>query len=137
MYISDELPAREPDLLVILTNHREQIRENWLEGPADVVVEIVSPESLVRDRGDKFKEYQDAGVAEYWFFDPLSREAFVYELGSDGHYHSRALDSQGRITSGVLAGFALDPTILWDHENLVHIKLNVLVQQMLDSAPES
>jgi len=34
-----------------------------------MVVEIVSPDSQSRDRGDKFYEYEEAGVLEYWILD--------------------------------------------------------------------
>jgi Uma2 family endonuclease len=131
MHISDQQPAREPDLLVVLVENRERIRERWLEGPADVVIEIVSPESTVRDRGDKFAEYQAAGVPEYWLIDPVHRDADFWALNTDGHYEPRPHDAQGRLTSAVLPGFALDAAILWDDENLFRVNLNELVQQML------
>lgn len=131
MHISDQQPAREPDLMVVLIENRERIREKRLEGQADVVVEIVSPESSVRDRGDKFAEYEMAGVPEYWLIDPIRRDANFWVLNAEGNYEARPLDEQGRLTSAVLPGFALDPAVLWDHDNLYRINLNELVQQML------
>ena len=109
MYLGDDKPAREPDLLVILNDHADRIKENRVEGAVDIAVEIVSPESTVRDRGDKFDEYEAAGVPEYWLFDPLRETADIYALGSDGRYHRRPLDGEGRVTSGLLPGFAIDP----------------------------
>jgi Uma2 family endonuclease len=41
MYISDQQPAREPDLLIVLNANRQRIKANYLAGPADLVVEIV------------------------------------------------------------------------------------------------
>ncbi len=38
-------PKREPDLLIVLNDHLDRIKLNYLDGPADIVVEIVSPES--------------------------------------------------------------------------------------------
>ncbi len=134
MYLSEDQPAREPDLLVVLNAHRDRIRENRLEGPADVVVEIVSPESSKRDRGDKMVEYEAAGVPEYWLFDPLRNAADIWALGEDGRYHRRPVDPQGRITSGVLAGFALDPVLLWQDEPPAGPALVQLVEQMMGDA---
>lgn len=131
MHISDDQPAREPDLMVVLMENRGRIRENWLEGPADIAIEIVSPESTIRDRGDKFMEYQLSGVQEYWLLDPVHQDADFWTPDPDGTYVPRPRDAQGRITSAVLPGFALDPAILWDDENLVHIDLNKLVRQMI------
>ncbi len=41
-----------------------------LEACADICIEIVSPESVTRDYGDKFVEYEKAGVQEYGIIDP-------------------------------------------------------------------
>jgi Uma2 family endonuclease len=65
MWISDAVPAREPDLIVVLKAHQDRIRSNHLLGPADIVVEVVSPKSTVRDRVDKVTEYAQAGLLEY------------------------------------------------------------------------
>ncbi|MDQ3668302.1 MAG: Uma2 family endonuclease [Acidobacteriota bacterium] len=66
-----DLPGREPDILFIASDHLERLKDTHLAGAADVVVEVISPESLVRDRGEKFYEYEKGGVGEYWLIDPL------------------------------------------------------------------
>jgi Uma2 family endonuclease len=136
MRISEQQPAREPDLMVVLVENRERIREKWLEGRADVVVEIVSPESSIRDRCDKFAEYEMAGVPEYWLIDPVRRDANFWTLNADGNYEACPLDEQGRLTSSVLPGFALDPAVLWDLDNLYRLNLSTLVQQMLAASAD-
>lgn len=113
MYVSDDKAAREPDLMVVLNAHRARIQPTYLDGIADVVVEIVSPESEERDHGKKYIEYETLGVPEYWLVDPIRREADVYVLGDDHHYHRSARDAQNRFFSTMLPGFAFDPTILW------------------------
>jgi Uma2 family endonuclease len=62
--------GREPDLLFVASENLERLKESYLDGPADLVVEIVSPESAGRDRGEKFYEYARGGVPEYWLIDP-------------------------------------------------------------------
>jgi Uma2 family endonuclease len=71
------------------------------------VVEIVSPESRLRDRGEKFAEYELGGVREYWLLDPVERRADFYVLGEDGRYERRVADPQGIYRSTVLKGFRL------------------------------
>ena len=131
MFISENQPAREPDVLVVLNEHADRIKRNQIEGPADIVVEIVSPESSKRDRGDKLVEYEAAGVPEYWLFDPLRSEAVIWEMGDDHRYHRRPLDEVGRITSGVLPGFALDPALLWREQPPAGEELIELVRGMM------
>jgi Uma2 family endonuclease len=55
--------GREPDLLFVAAAHLDRLQEAYLDGPADLVVEIVSPESAGRDRGEKFIEYEAVGCA--------------------------------------------------------------------------
>ncbi|HEX6122375.1 MAG TPA: Uma2 family endonuclease [Ktedonobacterales bacterium] len=105
--------SREPDLLFVATAHRDQIRGTYLDGPADLVVEILSPESIGRDRGEKFLEYREGGVPEYWLMDPLAQSVELYLLDERGHYVTVAPDADGVFHSRSLPGFWLDPAWLW------------------------
>ena len=80
--------GREPDLLFVANEHLDRLQETCLDGPADLVVEIVSPESAGRDRGEKFYEYARGGVPEYWLIDPLRQWAEFYHLGEDRRYRA-------------------------------------------------
>ena len=62
--------GREPDIIFISEANRVNMRPNYLDGPADLVIEVISPESIYRDRVTKFTEYQVGGVPEYWLIDP-------------------------------------------------------------------
>ena len=105
--------GREPDLLFVANAHADRLRETYLDGPADLVVEIVSPESDERDRGTKFVEYEAAGIPEYWLVDALREEAWFYQLGEDGRYHLGPIDPDGFYHSAVLPGFRLRVAWLW------------------------
>jgi Uma2 family endonuclease len=105
--------AREPDLQVILPEHLERVKDTLLDGPADLVVEIVSPESTERDRGDKFAEYERGGVAEYWIVDAVRKEALFYALNSDRIYEGRKPDEAGVYHSVVLSRLHLPADIFW------------------------
>jgi Uma2 family endonuclease len=68
---------------------------------ADVLlaVEVVSPESTIRDRRDKAEIYAAEGIATYWVIDPLAPQITFSEflLGDDGRYH-RNLETDGLVT---------------------------------------
>lgn len=113
MKYSDEHPAREPDLMILLTAHLDRITPTCINGIADIVIEIVSPDSIARDHAEKFVEYESAGVPEYWLFDPLRQDAAIWALSAEGSYRRVPLDAQGHLVSSLLPGFALDPAILW------------------------
>ncbi len=107
------LSGREPDILFVAKGHLERLKESYLDGPADLVIEIISPESRLRDRGEKLAEYELAGVREYWLIDPDEQRADFYILGDDGRYDRRRPGSDGRYRSEILAGFELDTNWLW------------------------
>jgi Uma2 family endonuclease len=108
-----DLPGRSPDILFVAESKRKQLKKNHLEGPADLVVEIISPGSIGRDRGEKFYEYERGGVREYWLIDPQRKQAEFYSLGKDGIYRLTPIEKDGKFHSKVLTGFWLKPDWLW------------------------
>lgn len=113
MYLGDDKPAREPDLMVILNDNLPNLKDKYFDGAVDIAVEIVSPGSVTADRGAKFIEFEQAGVREYWLIDPIREEAVFYTLNDEGYYKRLQVGNDGNLTSRVLAGFMLDPEILW------------------------
>jgi Uma2 family endonuclease len=110
--LGPDLPGREPDLLFVAVDHLDRLKETYLDGPADLVVEIVSPESAGRDRGDKFYEYARGGVPEYWLIDPEMECAEFYQL-EKGRYRVAFSGKEGRYEARVLPGFWLRVEWLW------------------------
>lgn len=104
--------GREPDLLFVAGDHLHRLRSTYLDGPADLAVEIVSPESVGRDRGDKFTEYEAGGVLEYWLLDPQRRWAEFYHLEGE-RYRLAFAGAEGSYRSAVLPGFWLRVEWLW------------------------
>ncbi len=105
--------GREPDLLFLAKEHLDRLKEVFLDGPADLVVEIVSPESRKRDRVTKLAEYQAAKIPEYWLINPLKNETAFYQLDANDQYQVQAFDSEGKYHSRVLDGFWLRPAWFW------------------------
>lgn len=129
MDVGDDVPKREPDLMIVFNENLSRIQATFVAGPADIVVEIVSPESNDRDYGPKFREYEAAGVREYWRIDPLREETDVFALEASGRYR-RLKDPAGRMVSRLLPGFVLDPALLWREQLPDGHELINLVQEM-------
>ena len=105
--------GREPDILFVRQEHIARLRETYLDGPADLVIEIISPESVGRDRGDKFVEYEQAGIPEYWLIDPIRNRAEFYQLDAQGRYEIIDPDAKGIYRSTVVEDFWLRAAWLW------------------------
>ncbi len=103
----------EPDLLFIATQNKKRLRATYLNGPADLVIEVISPESIGRDRGEKFLAYETAAIPEYWLIDPARSQAEFYQLDGNGRYQLVPADTNGRYHSRILPGFWLQTAWLW------------------------
>jgi Uma2 family endonuclease len=113
--------GREPDLLYVAREHLERLQETYLDGPADLVVEIASPESVGRDRGEKFYEYEQAGVQEYWLIDPQREQVEFYQLNPEGRYRLILPDAEGIYHSVVLPGLWLRVAWLWQPPRVLDV----------------
>lgn len=83
-----------------------RIRHTYAEGGADLIIEVLSPSTRRIDRGEKFYEYEAAGVEEYWMVDPERRTAEFYRL-SEGRNVPVLPDAEGRVHSSTIPGFYL------------------------------
>lgn len=104
--------GREPDLLFISRERENLITKTFLDGAADFVVEIISPESVERDSVQKFIEYEAAGIKEYWLIDYLNQNATFYVLNENKQYQAAEL-IDGAFRSTVLPDFFIRPEWLW------------------------
>jgi Uma2 family endonuclease len=108
-----ERSGREPDLLFVATENLDRVKSAYLDGPADMVVEVSTPQNIGRDRGEKFYEYERAGIPEYWLIDPVRRWSEFYILGEKGHYIPVMYGNDGVFQSQVIHGFWLRIEWLW------------------------
>ena len=72
-----------PDVMIVCD--REKIKPDGVHGAPDLVVEILSPSTGLRDKGRKKNIYESCGVPEYWIVSPEARSIDVYRL-EDGRY---------------------------------------------------
>jgi Uma2 family endonuclease len=103
---------RLPDVLFVGRDRRDRLREKHFEGAPNLVIEVVSDDSVDRDWRIKYLEYEAAGVEEYWVVDPLYKRVEVYALGDDRTYHSIPL-VDGKLASRVVPGFYMRLEWLW------------------------
>ncbi|CAN5281852.1 Uma2 family endonuclease [soil metagenome] len=113
MKLAKEKRGREPDLLFVSKKNLHRLKKNYLDGAADLVIEIISPESRGRDRGDKFYEYESEGVKEYWLIDYERRQAEFYNLDKKGIYQFSTPDENNIFHSRAIKNLELKVDWLW------------------------
>jgi Uma2 family endonuclease len=128
----DERNSPEPDISFLRSEDSERIERGRVEGPPDLAVEIVSPESVERDYKKKRKQYQRFGVSEYWIIDDEERSVLLLRRNLRGRYQEVS-PRRGKLHSQVLTGFCLDPDWLWKHPRPARL---AIVQQLLAGSSE-
>jgi Uma2 family endonuclease len=114
MRVDETKSRREPDLQIILNSNMGNFTDTAMIGAADICIEIVSPESVARDFGDKLLEYERGGVKEYWIIDPLHKECRFHRLNENGIYQTVSVDNL--YETPLLPQLKLDIEILWRNE---------------------
>lgn len=62
--------VRQPDIVLVHRKRFNIISKRGIEGAPDLVVEILSPSSLKRDKIDKIKAYAHYKIPEFWIVEP-------------------------------------------------------------------
>jgi len=104
----------EPDLLVITSEKYPNLKSTHLEGPADIVIEILSKSTRQYDLDVKLPKFLRAGVKEVWIIDPENKSLNVHTVHS--RFEFRDPTSNSPFTSTVLPNFRIKPLWLWNRE---------------------
>jgi Uma2 family endonuclease len=117
----------EPDIAFVRTERLHRVRRTHVEGRADLVIEMVSPDSVERDYCLKRELYEEYGIPEYWIVDDWDRKVTLLQWNQEGKYRA-ARPRNGELHSNVLFGFRLQPEWLWQKHRPDQMET---VQQML------
>lgn len=69
----------QPDILFVRRERLSIIGEKFVSAAPDLLVEILSPGTKMRDRKLKFRLYARFGVAELWIVDVKERSIEAFE----------------------------------------------------------
>jgi len=98
----------QPDLLYVHNNSKAHVTEQNVQGPPDVVVEILSPGTAARDRDLKRKRYERFGVQEYWLVDPDHNTLEILVLKAGQYTQVCCAIRPATCTSALFPGLILD-----------------------------
>ncbi len=102
----------EPDIVFIGKKREKSIKDTYLDGPCDLVVEILSKSTRSYDLNERRRAYRDHRIPEIWLVDMDNRVLIVDTL-SDTAYKTKNIQ-KGSFTSAVLKGFSLQASWLWE-----------------------
>jgi Uma2 family endonuclease len=109
----EEKSGPEPDIAFVRKDRLGQEQRGYFDGPPDLAIEIVSPESVERDFVTKREKYEAHGVSEYWIIDEHEETVTFLRLGANGKYRE-VKPRKGEYHSEVLPGFWFRAEWLWE-----------------------
>ena len=106
--VLDEENTVQPDIIFVAAANLKIVQRRAIFGTPDLLVELISPSSVRRDRYDKKSLYARFGVREYWIADPANRSIEVLALKAGRYELHCAAEEKGKLTSLVLPGLEFD-----------------------------
>jgi len=109
VYFDEHTAGVQPDLLFVSKERDFIVKEgNGIVGAPDLIVEIVSPGSVDKDRVIKKDVYERFAVKEYWIVDTQWQTVEVHCMVDDRYQLFSFAEKKGKIKSSVLPGSRLD-----------------------------
>ncbi|MCL2323638.1 MAG: Uma2 family endonuclease [Oscillospiraceae bacterium] len=123
VYLDIENPEDyvRPDITIICGETNED--EDEYKGTPDLIAEVASKKTRVRDRTTKLRLFEKAGVKEYWIVDPKLKLIEQYVL-ENGMYSTKAIvtlfdkDDETIIKSPVFKGLEIDLNVIFQRKRL-------------------
>ena len=97
----------QPDVLFISAARLSIVKEDAIEGPPDLVVEVLSPSTFYKDLRKKMTAYSQFGVQEYWIVDPETQTIEIYARRDDKLQLAQKFSSGETVESTLLPGLRL------------------------------
>lgn len=114
--VLSDVDVVEPDLLFVASSRQSIITERNIQGPPDLVVEILSDSTRKTDETIKRKLYERYGVTEYWIIDPDLETIKIHRKGQDGYAlpETLAREHDDQVTTPLLSGFQVSLVELFE-----------------------
>ena len=104
----------EPDLFFVAREGRAAILPRYVQGPPDLVVEVLSPSTAQRDQGAKRQLYAAFGVPHYWVLDPQARQVTAYVLESGEYRQTAVARGDEQLAAPPFPDLVIPLAELWD-----------------------
>lgn len=107
----------EPDIAFFTTEQTAEFTpDTWRFPPPTIVIEVLSKDSIKRDRETKFKDYALLGIPEYWIIDPETETVEQYRLpeGAEEYVLHTKKEKQDQLSSLVLPDFTIPVAAIFD-----------------------
>ncbi len=104
----------EPDIVFFDKSKSKNFEKGQVLFPIpDLIVEVLSKGTEKRDRGIKFKDFENNGVTEYWIIHPFDKFVEQYILQKN-KFELAKKTNNGYIESKAIKGFSIEVDAIFD-----------------------
>lgn len=105
----DEYNKPQPDLVFVSNEKKSLVTNDGIMGVPDLIIEIISPTSIIRDRIEKKNLYERMSVQEFWLVDPQYEAIEIYKLQNNRYeLLSAATTLEGELKSTLFEGLTIN-----------------------------
>ncbi|MDF2926781.1 MAG: hypothetical protein K0R57_5695 [Paenibacillaceae bacterium] len=112
----DEENIVQPDVIYIARENRGIIRDGFVFGVPDLLVEILSRSTGSRDKTIKKAMYERFGVREYWLADPEYRVVEQYVLTEGRYLQAAVLAEHDRLQAATVPCLTMELSAIFPEE---------------------
>jgi Uma2 family endonuclease len=109
--------AFTPDVFAVGPGRSRLVNEHYLDGPADLVIEVLLPGHEAYDREVKRRRYGPGGVPEFWLVDPVKRSVELLRWTGQ-EYRPSLVNSDDKYRSRSFPGLSFHPKKLWQGKDV-------------------
>jgi Uma2 family endonuclease len=102
----------EPDITVVCD--QSKIHEKGCIGAPDLVVEVLSPSTALKDKRVKLRRYRLSGVREYWIVDQLNQIVEVYKLSENVFTEPQVYGKEETVKVGIFEDLEINLHDIFD-----------------------
>ena len=110
-----------PDICFYRGDPRNRLYEYFIDGPPEIVVELLQPGCERYGREVKRNLYEAAGVLELWLLDATQQTTELWRWSAEGYQRQRP-DRSGRYEVSTVPGLVFFPERLWEDESRRSLK---------------
>ena len=107
VFSADPLQVVQPDLVFVSAARSSIVTEQNIQGSPDLVIEVLSEGTMLRDRNQKLRLYERFGVLEYWIVDQERNTVSVFRLSEGGYPEPLLFRKEDVLTSPLLPGLSV------------------------------
>lgn len=102
----------QPDVIVVCD--AKKVTERCIRGAPDLVIEVISQSTALKDEGFKRDLYERAGVQEYWLVHPIDHVINRYALKESAYNRPDVYGAGNTITSSRFRDLTMDLCVVFE-----------------------